>query len=175
MNAKVHPLVAALVIAASVAAVALWAWASGRAASFGGPAELSLGPDGHSFIQIQHYLIEHDAEGAYVRTHDLSEMGVELVLGGHAFFSDGDVLLRRGEDPRSFLDNLRAYKRETNRNSIVPGSPDSGLSRCNLETQVCERFGASGIDFKAPFGAFIDWQTDEVYISDTTRHLLRKY
>ncbi len=175
MNAKVHPLIAALVLAATFAAAALWMWASGRAASLGGPAELTTGPQGHSFIQIQNYLIEHDAQGAYLRTHNLEEMGVELFLGGHAFFSNGDILLRRGPDPRSFLDNLRAYKRETNRSSITPESTDSGLFRCNLETRACEAFGETGIDFKASFGVFIDWQTDEVYISDTTRQLLRKY
>ena len=175
MNAKIHPLIAALVIAAAVAAAALWAWASGQAASFGGPAELSRGPHGHSYIQVQNFLVEHDTDGNYVRTHDLGELGVELVLGGHAFFSNGDILLRRGVDPRSFLDNFRAYRRETNINSIVPESPDSGLARCNLESMACERFGQPGIDFKAAFGVFIDERTDEVYISDTTRHLLRKY
>ena len=175
MNAKVHPLVAALVLAATFAAVALWTWASGRAASLGGPAELTAGPQGHHFIQIQNFLIEHDEEGVYLRTHDLDDMGVELFLGGHAFFSDGDILLRRGPDPRSFLDNLRAYKREMNRNTIVPESSESGLFRCDLETSECESFGNPGIDFKASFGVYIDWQTDEVYISDTTRHLLRKY
>ncbi|MDJ0916482.1 MAG: hypothetical protein QNJ05_01880 [Woeseiaceae bacterium] len=175
MNAKVHPLVAALIIAATFAAVALWTWASGRAASLGGPAELTTGPQGHRFIQIQNYLVEHDAEGSYLRTHNLDDMGVELFLGGHAFFSDGDILLRRGPDPRSFLDNLRAYKRETNRNTIVPESSDSGLFRCDLKTRDCERFGEPGVDFKAAFSVYIDQRTDEVYVSDTTRHLLRKY
>ena len=159
----------------TVIAVALWAWASGVAAAFGGPAELRTGPGGHHFIEIQNYLVEHDAEGAYLTTHDLGAIGVELLLGGYAFFSNGDVLLRRGPDPRSFLDNFRAYKRETNRNSIVPDEPGSGLFRCNLETSDCARFGGAGIDFKAAFGVFIDWQTDDVYISDTTRHSLRKY
>ncbi len=175
MNIEVHPFVAGVVIVMTVIAVALWAWASGVAAGFGGPAEMNTGPGGHHFIEIQNYLVEHDAEGGYLRTHDLGTIDVELLLGGYAFFSNGDVLLRRGPDPRSFLDNFRAYKRETNRNSIVPDEPGSGLFRCNLETADCARFGAVGIDFKAAFGVFIDWQTDEVYISDTTRHLLRKF
>ena len=175
MNSNVHPAVAALVLMMTALAIALWTWGSGEAGRFGGPAELSTGPDGHSFVQIQNYLVEHDADGAYLKTHDLGEMGIELFLGGYAFFSNGDVLLRRGPDPRGFLDNIRAYKRETNRNSIVPESPDSGLFRCNLGTFACERFGEEGIDFKAAYGVFIDRETDEVFISDTTRHLLRKY
>ena len=175
MNSDVHPAVAAIVLIMTVMAIALWTWGSGVAASFGGPAELTRGPGGHSFVQIQNYLVEHDADGAYLRTHDLDALDVELFLGGYAFFSNGEILLRRGEDPRTFLDNFRAYKRETNSNSIVPSDPGSGLSRCNLETSVCEPFGESGIDFKAAYSVFIDWPTDEVYISDTTRHLLRKY
>jgi len=175
MNSDVHPAVAAFVLIATVLAIALWTWGSGVAASYGGPAELATGLDGHHFVQIQNHLVEHDAEGKYLETHDLRKLDVELFLGGYAFFSDGDILLRRGEDPRTFLDNFRAYKRETNSNSIVPAHPGSGLSRCNLETLACEFFGASGIDFKAAYSVFIDWPTDEVYISDTTRHLLRKY
>jgi hypothetical protein len=49
------------------------------------------------------------------------------------------------------------------------------LFRCNLDTADCTQFGDDGIDFKATIGIFIEWQTNEVYISDTTRHLLRKY
>jgi hypothetical protein len=175
MNSDVHPVLAGLVLITTAMAIALWAWASGVAAGIGGPAALTTGPGGHHFIEIQHYLVEHDAEGAYLRTHDLDAIGVELHLGGYAFFSNGDILLRRGSDPRSVLDNFRAYNRETNLNSIVPDEPGSGLFRCNLDTADCTQFGDDGVDFKATIGVFIDWQTDEVYISDTTRHLLRKY
>ena len=175
MNSEVHPVVAALVLLAAATGLALWAWASGIAASLGGPAGLQTNANGHYFIEIQNYLVEHDEEGVWVTTHDLDAIGVDVILGGYAFFSNGDVLLRRGSDPRSFLDNVRAYMRETNRNSIIPEEPESGLFRCNLNTSECQRFGRKGVDFKAAYGIFIDWETDEVYISDTTRHLLRKY
>jgi predicted nucleic acid-binding Zn ribbon protein len=175
MNSEVHPVVAGVVLLLAAVAIALWAWASGVAASLGGPAGLHTNPDGHHFIEIQHYLVEHDAQGAYLRTHDLEKIDVEVVLGGYTFFSDGDLLLRRGPDPRSFLDNVRAYGRKTNRNSVVPDEPGSGLFRCSLETNECDRFGEEGVDFKAAFGVTVDWETDEVYVSDTTRHLLRKY
>ena len=175
MNSEVHPVVAGLVLLVTAVAIALWAWASGVAASLGGPAGLQTSPEGHHFIEIQNYLVEHDADGKYLQTHDLDRIDVEVILGGYAFFSDGDILLRRGPDPRSFFDNIRAYQRKTNRNSIVPAEPGSGLVRCNLATSQCRRFGEEGVDLKAAFGVFIDWETDEVYISDTTRHLLRKF
>lgn len=173
MSTDVHPAVAALVLATTVLALALWAWASGVAAGIGGPSKLRTDPRGHRFVQIQSYLVEHDAEGEYLQTHDLGKLDVELFLGGFAFFSNGDILLRRGADPRSFMDNIRAFRRETNANTIVPDTPGSGLFRCNLEAMACDRF--ADIDFKAAYGVFIDWQTDDVYVSDTTRHLLRKF
>ena len=175
MNSDVHPVVVALVLGLTAVAIAIWMWFSGAAADIGGPAELRSGPDGHHYVQIRNHLVEHDENGKYIETHDLDDLGVELFLGGFAFFSNGDILLRRGPDPRSLSDNLRAYQRKTNEKSIEPETPDSGLFRCDLATKACKRFGSTGVDFKAAHGMFIDWRNDEVYISDTTRHLLRKY
>jgi hypothetical protein len=175
MNSNVHPLVVALVLVLTGIAIGTWMWASSAAASIGGPAELKMDPDGHAYIQIQDKLVEHDANGQYLKTHDLSDMGVELFLGGFDFFSNGDVLLRRGPDPRSTGDNFRAFQRKTNDQSIETDLPNSGMFRCDLDTKYCTRFGQTGIDFKAAHGIFIDRTTDDVFISDTTRHLLRKY
>ena len=175
MNSNVHPAIVALVLMLTAAAIAVWMWGSDMATSIGGPAELRSDARGHHFIQIQNYLVEHDADGSYLETHDLTALDVEVFLGTYAFFSNGDILLRRGPDPRSFGDNVRALQRKTNEHSIKPETHDSGLFRCDLDSNSCERFGASGIDFKAAHGIFIDWRNDEVYITDTTRHLLRKY
>lgn len=175
MDSKVHPLVAALVILGAIGAIATWVWASGEAKSIGGPSQLVVDPNGHLYIQIQNSLLEHDAEGNFVREHDLRDIGVEMLLGGLGFFSNGDLLVRRGPDTRSLLDNLRAYQRKTNADSLAPDAPETGLYRCTLESRDCRPFGGEPIDFKAAYGVYIDWQTDGVYISDTTRHVLRKY
>ena len=175
MNSEVHPVVVAAVLLLTAFALAVWMWGSAAASGFGGPAELRTGPDGHHYVQIQDYLVEHDEHGKFVVTHDLDAIGVEPFLGTYAFFPDGDVLLRRGPDPRSFADNLRAFQRKTNLSPVSPETDDSGLFRCNLDEQRCERFGLAGVDFKAAFGIFIDQETETVYISDTTRHLLRKF
>jgi len=175
MNSNVHPLVVVLVLVLTGIAIATWMWGSGAAANIGGPSELKLDPDGHVYVQIQGKLVEHDANGQYLKTHDLSDMGVGLFLGSFDFFANGDILLRRGPDPRSASDNFRAFQRKTNEQSIEPDSPASGLFRCELGTHHCERFGKTGVDFKAAHGMVINRKTDEVYISDTTRHLLRKY
>jgi hypothetical protein len=175
MNSKVHPLVAVLVILLTFVAIGVWMWGSGEARNIGGPAGLQIDADGHLYIQVQNQLIEHDADGVFRERHDLSSLGVERLLGAVAFFSDGDVLLRRGPDPRTLTQNIRAYQRKTNDQSLIPETPDSGLYRCNLGSVSCERFGPAGIDFKAAHNVLIDWRNDDVYITDTTRHLLRKY
>lgn len=175
MNSKVHPLVAALVIVLAIAALGIWTWGSAEFANIGGPAELRVDPAGHFYIQVQNKLIEHDSGGAFLRVHDLSEFGVDLFLGSFAFFSNGDILLRRGPDPRSLLDNIRAFQRKTNRHSLAADTPDTGMYRCDLDTKACRLFGDEAIDFKGAHGIFIDWQTNDVYIADTTRHVLRKY
>lgn len=175
MNSEVHPLTATLVILLAVLAIGVWTWGSGEAKEIGGPAELRTDPDGHLFIQIQNQLLEHDADGVFLERHDLAGLGVDRVLGSFAFYSNGDVLLRRGPDLRTLSDNVRAYQRQTNERSLIPEAPDTGLYRCNLDTSACVLFGSRGIDFKAAYGVFVDWNTDEVYVSDTTRHLLRKY
>lgn len=175
MNSEVHPLVAAVVLLLTFFTIGVWVWGTGEAKAIGGPAELRMAPDGHLYVQIQNQLLEHDAGGVFLKRHDLAELGVELTLGTLAFFSNGDVLLRRGPDPRSLFDNIRAYQRRTNEHSLVPDTPDTGLYRCDLDTAACTLFGAEGIDFKAAYSVFIDWRTDDVYIADTTRHVLRKY
>ncbi|MDX1515995.1 MAG: hypothetical protein R3288_04100 [Woeseiaceae bacterium] len=175
MDSKVHPLVAMLVIACALLAVGTWMWGSGEAKKIGGPAQLIVAPNGHLFVQMQDKLLEHDARGAFVARHELSDLGVGRLLGGIGVFSDGDLLLRRGDDSRSLLDNLRAWQRRTNRDSIVPESDGAGLYRCELESRTCDRFGNDAIDFKATYHVTIDRQTDDVYVADTTRHVLRKY
>jgi hypothetical protein len=175
MNAKVHPLVVVLVVFLTLFATGVWVWGSGEAKRIGGPSELKVDPDGHLYIQIQNQLLEHNAGGKFLERHDLAKLGVNTLLGGFAFFSDGEILLRRGPDPRSFLQTIRAYQRRTNDQSLTPTSPDTGLYRCNIDTRQCRKFGTDGIDLKAAYSVFIDWQSDDVYVADTTRHVLRKY
>ncbi|MGI9203265.1 MAG: hypothetical protein ACR2Q3_04610 [Woeseiaceae bacterium] len=175
MNANVNPLIAALVIALTVIGIGAWTWASGQAKEIGGPSELRVAPNGHLFIQMQNQLLEHDEEGKFVARHDLSDLGVDRVIGALDFFANGDILVRRGPDSRTLLQNIRAFQRKTNTQSIAPTTPNTGLARCDLATKSCETFGESPIDFKTAYGLIIDRRTDDVYVTDTSRHLIRKY
>jgi hypothetical protein len=175
MNSNVNPLIAAIVILLVCTGSVIWMWGTGEAEEISGPSEMLTDPAGHLYVQIQDQLVEHDENGIYVKRHDLGNIGIDRVLGGLAFFSDGDLLVRRGPDSRTFLDGVRAFSRQTNNRSIVSSDPATGLHRCNLNNYECQPFGTPTIDFNAAFSIFIDPDTDDVYISDTSRHLLRKY
>lgn len=175
MDSNVHPLVAALAIAVALLAIGLWVWGGGEAKKIGGPAQLIVAPSGHLYVQMQDKLLEHDADGNFVARHELSDIDAGGYAGGIGVFSNGDLLLRRGDDARTVLDDLRAYQRRTNEDSLVPESAGAGLYRCNLARRQCEAFGKTLIDPKATYHVAVDWQTDDVYVADTTRHLLRKY
>jgi hypothetical protein len=175
LNMKVHPAIAILVVALGIAATGVKIWADGEAKELGGPAQLLRDPSGQVYLQIQNQLLQHDADGNFVQRHDLSVLGVDIVIGAIGFFPNGDILLRRGEDQRSFADNISAYQRKENTHSIITDAPSIGLARCNLITQACSSFATPPIDLQSTFGVVIDQQTDAVFISDTSRHILRKY
>lgn len=175
LEMKIHPALAGLVIALTVVAIGTKFWADGAALEYSGPAQLLNDPHGHVYIQIQNQLLEHTADGEYLRRHDLGALGVDTVIGAIAFFSNGDILLRRGEDSRSFGNKFAAYQRRENDSDLLPDSPGAGLARCNLETRHCREFAAPPIDFKSTIGITIDWRSGDVFISDTSRHSVRKY
>ena len=172
---KVHPAIVIVVVALTVIAVATKFWADGEALKYGGPSQLLSDPQGRVYVQIQNQLLEHTTEGEFVRRHDLGELGVDPLIGAAAFFSNGDILLRRGEDRRSLRNGIAAFQRRENTSDLKPESPGAGLARCNLQTKECTPFASPPVDFKSTIGVFIDAGSDEVYISDTTRHTLRKY
>ena len=73
------------------------------------------------------------------------------VLGAISFFPDGEILLRRGKDERTLLDNVRAYLRLQNEKPALAVAPESGLYRCSLESMECRPFGSDRIDFNFAF------------------------
>ena len=175
MQKNIHPLAATAFVTLCVAAVATWFFCAHQAKRLGGPAGLSIDPEGHLYIQIQNMLLEHDAHGTFVARHELDQLGVSTLIGDTEFFPNGDILLRRGADTRSLLDNLRAFLRLTNTADLSPSAPGTGLYRCNLENQQCRLFGDTPIDFRSAFSIAIDAERDAVFISDSSRHVVRKF
>ena len=175
MDSKLNPLVTALLLAIAILAIGVWAWGDSAAKALGGPGRLLLGPQGHLYVAIQDRLLEHDAEGSFLKTHDLGTLGVDGLIGDLAFFADGDLLLRLGSDPSTLRDRVRSFVRATDTRALAPAAPGAGLHRCDLERAQCRPFGDPALDFKATFGLAIDPFDGTVYVADTTRHLLRKF
>ena len=96
-------------------------------------------------------------------------------MGDTAFFPNGDILLRRGVDTRTVFDNVRAFLRLTNTADLSPTAPQTGLYRCSLERQQCQVFGEKPIDFRSAFSIAIDADLDAVFVSDSSRHVVRKF
>ena len=84
---KIHPAIVIVVAALTAVAIATRFWADGEALKYGGPSQLLSDPHGRVYIQIQNQLLEHTAEGEFVRRHDLGELGIEALIGAAAFFS----------------------------------------------------------------------------------------
>lgn len=175
LNAKVHPALATAVLVLAAVAIAVKIWGDGRALDVGGPAQMLRAPSGQVYIQVGNRLLQHDAQGSFVQEIDLADLGVTRVIGGFAFYPHGDLLLRRGSDPRSLLDNLRAYGRMKSRRSIFDAEAGSGLARCDLQQLQCVPFGPAPVDFRSTFHAYIEPQGGNVWFSDTPRHTLRRF
>ncbi len=175
MNQNVNPWVATIILSAFGALIAVAFWAYGEAAGIDGPSHMHRDPSGNIAILVHNRLVRHTAAGEFTRAYDLSALGVESMVGDFAFFSNGDLLIRRGKYDPGLLRGLAIYLRLTNTREPVAQSGQEGMFRCNLESATCSRFGSDALDFNETFHAYVDWRNDDVYIADTSRHVVRKF
>lgn len=175
MDKNVNPWVATIILGVFGALIVVAFWANGEAAGIDEPSHMHRDPSGNLYILVHNLLLQHAAEGEFTRTHDLSELGVESMVGDFAFFSNGDVLIRRGKYDPGMLRGWAIFMRQANTRAAVTESEQEGMFRCNLESATCVRFGHDALDFNETFHAYIDWRNDDVYIADTSRHVVRKF
>lgn len=150
-------------------------WFDDLALDFRGPDHLHTDAAHNLYIQIGNQLLKHDAAGSFLKRYDLIDFGIANSYGDFAFFNNGDILIRRGINDLSLLEKVKRYRRMTNKTTLAAPDEDSGLFRCNLESKKCVRFGDGSIDFNRTFHLFIDPQTENVYIADSSRHTLRLF
>ena len=175
MNTKINPFVAALVIFLLCILLVIKFWAYGMAVRVSGPDNLTLDADGNLYIGVGTSLVSYDSEGQFSAIYSLDRLGLTDFVDDFAFFKNGDVLLRRGEYKPSFADSLNIYNREHTQSDDIKFATDSRLYRCHLKSNECAAFGSNGVNFDRSFGLLIDPIDDTVYLSDTTRNILRKY
>ncbi len=136
----------------------------------------SMGVDSHGRLHIQsgNELYRYDRDGNHLDTINLVSMGVQDFVGDLTFFSNNDLLLRKGNYDPGFLESIAILNRQKNLSS-VKSEADQGLFRCNLDTTKCQRFGDGSIDFDRGYFSIRDSDDGSIFISDASRHTLYKF
>lgn len=175
MSQHVKPLTAILIVIVTLVLISLIFWARGEALRVGGPDQTQIDHAGNLYIHISGTLYIFSPDFALQRKLDLLELGVVDLVGDFAFFSNGDLLIRKGKFDPALIDNIRRYQRLPETKAPVAKHKNEGMYRCNLEQMSCNKFGNNNIDFDSAFHLSVDPSTDTVYLSDTGRHKLRKF
>jgi len=179
MNQNVKPLHAVLIVFSALAMISLIFFTRSEMLQLGGPDQMQFDAQGNLYIHISGDLYKLDPEMKLLARFNLSQFDVYDLVGDFAFFSNGDLLIRRGEYKPKFAESLRRFMRQADANPPLNHSQTTGLVRCKLESSKCKLFSTdeenSHLDFHSAFHIAMDWSTDTVYISDTDRHTLRKY
>lgn len=153
-------------------------WASHRAFSIEGPANIRKGPDGLVYIMNDTKLYLHDQNGDLMDIKPLGRFGLERAKGDFWIFNNGDLLLRRETNTKlTFRRELETFFRTGSSKQDRIESNDGILQRCNMNSYECIPFG-SGRDAFSKIGAFkvfVDEGKGDVYITDTPAHQLLLY
>ncbi len=130
-------------------------------------------PNGHLYVPLGNELYEYGQNLIHHRTIGLDKLGVNSTSGEFAFFSNGELLIRQGEQELSFLENLERFFRHANRSPDTSDTNHNGLVRCDLESMSCVPFGEPPLNLNRTFHMTVDWQTDRVFIADSARHKVK--
>jgi len=170
---KVTPALAAVVIAFSLLLFGLKFWADGEAFGTDAPTNIVVTPAGDLAVVVGHEMLVGTPDKVET-IYDLSDFGAPFVLGDVRFFPNGELLIRQGEDVRSFMHNLRAYGRDDHRGEAVLEEVGT-LARCNLTTKDC-RPVAPNLRFPtSPFWVEIDPKDETLFVSAPEEHRIFKY
>lgn len=175
MNQEVNPLTAFIIIAISVIMIYLIFWFRGESLTVGAPDQVKFDRQGNLVIHVGDRLVKLDSELQIINQIQLDEIGVYDLVGDFDFFTNGDILIRKGRYQPSLIDNVRRYFRMTETKLPIADNDVEGMFRCQLASKKCILFGSEKLDFDSAFHVSIDPQNDDVYVSDTGRHILRKF
>lgn len=175
MTQNLRPITAITIILVAVLLLSLIFWARQAALLVGGPDQMQRDADGNTVIHIATKLYRVNPSFELMDEVDLPSLGVQNLVGDFAFFANGDVLLRRGDYQPGIMQSLLRYGRLPDKTPATAKQPGEGLYRCSLQTGNCKPFGNDALDFDSAFHLAIERTSDTVYLSDTGRHLLRKF
>lgn len=176
MNQDVKPFSVFLLLALFMALLGGKYWADGEAKAVRGFSFMHTHPNGDAYLLFDRQLFGFDAHGRPTAQIDLQHLKVEAgVTSDFAFFSNGDLLIRRYIPKQGFVHDLQRYFRFADLQDKQTDNSLMGLFRCNPSTYACRPFTARPLNLNNTFGLAIDGQRDRVFISDTSRHVLYLY
>lgn len=177
MNQEIKPFTAIVLLA--IFGGLLWGkfWAHHAAISVHAVSYMHKHPDGTAYLMVDNQLLGFDDKANFTQRIELSRFGLaaDTDMSDFAFFSNGDLLIRRHVPPDDFIYGLQRYFRFKNLRDETSANPEDGLYRCNTGTFECKPFTNPPLNLTDVFGLAIDWRTDRVFLSDTTRHVLRMF
>lgn len=177
MNQEVKPLTAIIVLA--MFGLLLWGkfWAHEAAVSVYGFSNMHKHPNGTAYILLGNQLFGFDDKAKSTGQIDLLRLGVDndSTATNFAFFSNGDLLIRRHIVKYDFIYNLQVFFRLKNQQSKSSTNQQAGLFRCNTVSFECQPFTNPPLNLNDAFSLAVDLKTDRVFIADTSRHTLRLF
>lgn len=147
-------------------------WAGGKALDVPRLTHLARHPDGRLFALAGDSLFAWRHPGGPAEAISLNQFGAHTAVGDLAFFSNGDLLLRRGPYQPSLLENLFRFNRLTPPGPETSPIAEHGLARCRVETRDCQPFGDTRYRLNSVFHLAVEPDTDRVILADTDRHRL---
>jgi len=175
MNQNVNPVLALIIILVAVSMLSFKFWARGEALQVRGPDQMKLDQSDNLYININDTLYKLSADNELLAEYRLSDFGIYEMVGDFGFFSNGDILIRKGEYAPSFIDNILRYFRISDMKPPAAAGAAKGLYRCNLQTTDCYVFSEGFHDLDSAYHIAIDRETDNTYITDTSRHRIYKF
>jgi hypothetical protein len=177
MNQEVKPLTAIIVLA--IFSLLLWGkfWAHDAAVSVYGFSNMHKHPNGTAYIMLGHQLFSFNDEAKSTGQIDLLRLGVDndSTATDFAFFSNGDLLIRRHILEHDFIYNLQVFFRLKNQQSKSSTNQQAGLFRCNTVSFECKPFTNPPLNLNDAFSLAVDLKTDRVFVADTSRHTVRLF
>jgi hypothetical protein len=134
-------------------------------------------PNGTAYIMLDNQLFGFNDQALLTSHIDLANFGINsgTALTDFAFFANGDLLIRRHVKDNGLVYNLQRYLRLKNMQDEHSTDANNGLFRCDPGNFHCLAFTKPPLNLNDAYSLAIDWQTDQVFIADTSRHIVRLF
>jgi len=173
MNQNVNPYLALAIILLFGSLFSLKFYLFQQAVDVPKLSHIKSSPSGNVHILLGDEIYNYNSAGELNSVLDLNILHIQDHFGDFAFFSNGDLLINRDSFLPTTTDKLNSFLRKENTAQTLANN-GTGLQRCNLSSLVCKQFTTTIPSLQGAFQLYIDLNTDDVYLADTSRHAVRK-